>query len=74
MRARGRSERMFQTLQDRLVRELADTGIATMAAANRFIAQTYLPAHNCAFMVEASEAGTAFLPWTGSELDEIFCQ
>lgn len=72
--ARGRSERMFQTLQGRLVRELADAGIETMAAANRFIAETYLPAHNRAFMVEASEAGTAFLPWTRNDLDEILCQ
>jgi len=72
--ARGRSERMFGTLQDRLVRELADAGIETMAAANRFIAETYLPAHNRAFMVEASEAGTAFLPWTGGRIDEILCQ
>jgi transposase len=72
--ARGRSERMFQTLQDRLVRELADAGIETMAAANRFIAETYLPAHNGAFMVKASEAGTAFVPWTSGELGEILCQ
>jgi len=72
--ARGRSERMFQTLQDRLVHELADAGIETMAAANRFIAETYLPAHNRVFMVEASEAGTAFLPWTRDDLDETLCR
>jgi hypothetical protein len=39
--ARGRSERMFGTLQDRLVKELSDAGIATIEAANRFIAETY---------------------------------
>jgi transposase len=72
--ARGRSERMFGTLQDRLVRELADAGIATIEAANRFIAETYLPAHNRAFMVEAAEPGTALVPWTRNDLDEVLCQ
>ena len=32
--ARGRSERLFQTLQDRLVKELALAGITTMDAAD----------------------------------------
>jgi transposase len=71
--ARGRSERMFATLQDRLVRELADAGIETVEEANRFIAETYLPAHNRRFMAEASEPGTAFTPWTGGDLAEILC-
>jgi transposase len=71
--ARGRSERMFGTLQDRLVKELADAGVETIAAANRFIAETYLPAHNRAFMVEATEPGTALVPWTRSDLDEVLC-
>lgn len=71
--ARGRSERMFGTLQARLVGELADAGIETIEAANHFLAETYLPAHNRRFMVEASEAGTALVPWTRSDLDEILC-
>ncbi|WP_197504199.1 hypothetical protein [Mesorhizobium sp. WSM3873] len=41
--ARGRSERMFSTLQQRLPRELALAGIRDIAAANRFIADNYLP-------------------------------
>jgi len=72
--ARGRSERMFGTLQDRLVKELADAGIETIAAANRFIAETYLPAHNRAFMAAAAEPGTALVPWTRADLDEVLCQ
>jgi transposase len=71
--ARGRSERMFGTLQDRLVKELADAGVATIEAANRFIAEVYLPAHNRAFMVEAAEPGTALIPWTRSDLDDVLC-
>ncbi len=35
--ARGRSERMFGTLQNRLPQELALAGITDMAAANRFL-------------------------------------
>src|SRR4029079_16814316 len=47
--ARGRSERMFATLQDRLPKELARAGITTIAAANRFLCEVYLPAHNARF-------------------------
>jgi transposase len=72
--ARGRSERMFGTLQDRLVKEMADADIATMEEANRFLVQTYLPDHNRRFSVDASEAGTAFIPWAGSDLNEVLCQ
>jgi hypothetical protein len=71
--ARGRSERMFGTLQDRLPKELADAGINTITAANCFIAKRYLPAHNARFAVPAAETGTAFVPWTGSPLAEILC-
>jgi len=71
--ARGRSERLFETLQDRLVKELADAGIDDIETANRFIRETYLPAHNRRFMVEAAEAGSAFIAWRREDLDEILC-
>jgi transposase len=71
--ARGRSERMFETLQDRLVKELADAGITTIEAANRFLAEVYLPAHNRRFAVTAAEPGSAFVPWTRHDLAEILC-
>ena len=60
--ARGRSERAFRTLQDRLPKELALAGIIEMAAANRYLATQFLPAHNQRFAVSASEVGTAFIP------------
>jgi transposase len=72
--ARGRSERAFQTHQDRLVKELTLHGIADMNAANRYLAQTYLPAFNAEFMQPAPEEGSAFVPWTGENLDDILCQ
>lgn len=71
--ARGRSERMFGTLQQRLVKELADAGITTMEAANRFLAEVYLPAHNRRFAVDAAEPGTALVPWAGGDPAEILC-
>jgi transposase len=71
--ARGRSERLFATLQDRLPKELADAAITTIEQANRFIAHTYLPAHNRRFAVDASEPGTAFIAWSSGDLDEILC-
>lgn len=71
--ARGRSERVFRTLQDRLPKELALAGITEMAAANRYLAERFLPAHNQRFAVPASEGGTAFVPWIGTNLAEILC-
>jgi len=40
--ARGRSERAFRTLQDRLPKELALAGITEMAAANRYLPEQFL--------------------------------
>lgn len=71
--ARGRSERMFGTLQDRLTRELALAGIGDIAAANRFIAATYLPAHNARFARRPALAESAFVAADPAELAEILC-
>jgi hypothetical protein len=71
--ARGRSERMFGTLQDRLVKELALHRITSIEAANVFIREVFLPAHNARFAVEAAESGSAFTPISGVDLDEILC-
>ena len=69
--ARGRSERAFRTLQDRLPNELALAGITEMAAANQYLTEPFLPQHNTRFMVQATEPGTAFVPWIGTPLVEI---
>jgi hypothetical protein len=71
--AGGRSERLFHTLQDRLVNELALTGIATVAAANAFIRDVYIPAHNIRFAVKAAQDGSAFVAIPGVGLAEILC-
>ena len=64
---------MFQTLQDRLVKELGLAGITTMAAANTFLREVYLPAHNQRFAVKAEQEGSAFVAIPGVDLNEILC-
>ena len=71
--ARGRSERMFRTLQDRLAKELALASITTVEAANKFICDVYLPTHNARFMVKAEQDGSAFVAIPGVDLNEILC-
>jgi hypothetical protein len=41
--AKGRIERLFETLQDRLVKEMRLAGIDTLEAANRFLETRFLP-------------------------------
>lgn len=72
--ARGRSERAFQTHQDRLVKELALHGITDMDEANHYLAHVYLPAFNAQFMKPAIEEGSAFVPWIGGNIDDILCE
>jgi transposase len=59
--ARGRCERAFRTLQDRLPKELALARIATIEAANRFLREVYLAEHNARFAVPADEPASAFV-------------
>jgi len=72
--ARGRSERAFGTHQGRFPKELALYGITTMDAANRYLAEVYRLAHNTEFMQPAAEEGSTFVPWVGSNLDDILCE
>ncbi len=72
--ARGRSERAFSTHQGRLPKELALHGITTMKAANRYLDEVYRPAFNTEFMQLPAEKGSAFVPWVGSNLDDILCE
>lgn len=72
--ARGRSERMFRTLQDRLPKDLVLDGFTTdVAAANRFLREVYLPRHNARFMVAAAEAGSAFVDVAQAQWRDILC-
>jgi transposase len=72
--ARGRSERMFRTHQDRLPKELEAAGITDMAAANRYLKQVYMPAFNAEFMQPSMEEGSAFVSYVGRDLSDILCE
>ena len=71
--ARGRSERAFRTLQDRLPKELKLAGVRSVAGANRWLAKTYIPAYNAAFAVAAEQDGSAFLKDRSAAWAEILC-
>ena len=70
---RGRVERAFGTLQKRLPQELRLAKIKTVAAANRYIREHFVPDYNAQFAVAAAEAGTAFVPYLGRPLADVLC-
>ena len=71
--ARGRSERMFATLQDRLVKELEHAGIRDVATANAWLREVYLPQHNARFAKPAAVAEKAFVAADPVVLREALC-
>jgi transposase len=71
--AKGRIERLFGTLQDRLVKEMRLRGISTKAEANAFLRE-YLPAYNRRFaVVPANPTDVHRRPGTGFNLDRYLC-
>src|SRR5512144_585894 len=71
--ARGRSERAFRTLQERLPKELRLAGISGIEAANRWLAAVYLPEHNARFAVPAEQEGSAFVADRTGSWRDILC-
>ena len=71
--AKGRVERLFETLQDRLVKEMRLRKIKTIEEANKFL-EYYLPIFNKRFRVKAIEEGDLHreIP-EGIDLDKILC-
>jgi len=70
--AKGRIERLWNTLQSRLPIEFRLRNITTIEAANSFLAE-YIPVFNAKFAVEA-EGQSIFVPCGYSEyLDNILC-
>ena len=71
--AKGRVERLFKTLQDRLVREMRLRGVKSVDEANEFL-DAYLPKHNARFRKQARlETDLHHLALHARELDRIFC-
>jgi len=71
--ARGRSERLFRTLQDRLPKELRLAGIRTMEAANVWLQERYLAEHNARFAITPEAEGSAFVADCAGAWREILC-
>jgi hypothetical protein len=71
--AKGRVERLFKTVQDRLIKEMRLAGISTLEEANRFL-EEYLPIYNQRFSVQPVQPADLHRPRPASrELDRSLC-
>ena len=71
--AKGRVERAFRTLQDRLVKEFNLYSIRTRAEGNRYLQKTFIPNYNRRFGVAAAEASDAWVKVWPLDEANIFC-
>lgn len=71
--ARGRSERMFATLQGRLPKDLRLAGITTVEAANAWLKAHYIAEHNAAFAIKPEQQGSAFVADRHEAWREALC-
>jgi len=70
---RGRMERVFGTLQKRLPQELRLARIKTVATANRYLKDRFVPDYNARFAVPAAEPGSAFVRYVGRPIEDVLC-
>ena len=73
--SKGRVERLFGTLQDRLVKELRLAGISNKEEANRFVEEIFIPKFNQKFGVQAQNKRNLHGPLNKLEkenLEKIF--
>jgi len=71
--AKGRVERLFQTLQDRLVKELRLKGISSIEEANKFLKDEYIDKHNTKFAKEPKSPTDLHRTIEGYDLNNILC-
>jgi transposase len=71
--ARGRSERLNRTFQDRLVNELRAAKITTVEAATAYLRDRFIPDHNRLFSCAAADPATAFVEVGAIDVDQILC-
>lgn len=69
--AKGRVERMFETLQDRLVKELRLRGISDMETANTFLTEIFIPAFNEKFGVVPAKRANLHRPLTNPDKQNL---
>ncbi len=73
--AKGRVERLFKTLQDRLIKELRLAGISTIEEANEFVKEVFIPKFNDKFAVQPQKKGDlhkSLTKWEKDNLERIF--
>jgi transposase len=71
--ARGRSERLNRTFQDRLVNELRAAGITAVPAANRYLHERFLATYAARFTHAPADPASAFVPLGTVDLTHILC-
>lgn len=72
--AKGRVERLFRTLQDRLIAELKLHEINEIEEANNYLKKIFIPEFNRLFGVEAEENEKAYRKNVFGKLDMILCK
>ena len=70
--AKGRIERLFNTFQDRVVKEMRLKGVSTIEEANKFLV-SYLPVYNRRFQVTPKEKEDLHRTVKDIDLDTVLC-
>jgi len=71
--AKGRVERVNQTLQDRLAKEFRLAGVNSIDEANRFLRESgYIAKHNELFAITPAQLGNVHKPTVALDLEAIF--
>src|SRR3989344_1170000 len=69
--AKGRIERLFNTFQDRLVKELRLKNILTIEEANKFLEEEFLPAYKTKYAVEPASKTDLHQPLNQKEKNKL---
>ncbi len=69
--AKGRVERLFKTLQDRLIKELRLKNISTIPEANAFLETTFIPRFNAKFGVEPRNKTSLHQALSSKEIKQL---
>jgi hypothetical protein len=70
--AKGRVERLFGTLQDRLVKEMRLAGIDSLAAANHYLEEVFLPSWATRFTIAPAHPVDAHRALPDLDLEQLF--
>lgn len=69
--AKGRIERLFETFQDRLVKEMRLANISTIKQGNIFLEKVFLPQYRLKYAVEPRSKANLHKPLTKKEQDSL---